>query len=87
MRDEPLSADDLADSQSFMTGSMPLRLETNEGVASTILDMERYDLGFDYLERYADLVNSVTASDVQEMARKYLDPRVYALAVAGPEEA
>jgi zinc protease len=87
MRDEPLPADELADSQSFMTGSMPLRLETNEGVASTMLDMERYDLGFDYLLRYADLVSGVTAHDVQEMAQKYLDPEVYALAIAGPEEA
>jgi zinc protease len=84
MRDEPLPADELADSQSFMTGSMPLRLETNEGVASTMLDMERYDLGFDYLLRYADLVNAVTAHDVQEMVRRCLDPEVYALAIAGP---
>jgi zinc protease len=64
---------------------MPLRLETNEGLASTLLDMERYDLGLDYLQRYAGLVNAVTVQDVQQMALKYLDPEAYALAVAGPE--
>ncbi len=85
LRDEPVPAEELADSQSFLTGSMPLRLETNEGVAQTLLDMERHDLGFDYLLRYADLVNAVTVQDLQDMARKYLDPDVYALAVAGPE--
>ncbi len=85
LRDEPVPADELADSQSFLTGSMPLRLETNEGIASTLLDIERYDLGFDYLLRYPGLVNAVTVQDVQEMARKYLHPDVYALAVAGPD--
>jgi zinc protease len=85
LRDEPLPPGELADSQSFLTGSMPLRLETNEGAASMILDMERYELGLDYLERYPGLVNAVTAQDVQEMAQKYLDPEVYALAIAGPD--
>jgi zinc protease len=85
LRDEPVPAGELADSQSFLTGSMPLRLETNEGIANTLLDIERYDLGFDYLLRYPDLVNTVTVPDVQEMALKYLDPDRYALAVAGPD--
>jgi zinc protease len=85
LRDEPVPAGELADSQAFLTGSMPLRLETNEGVAQTLLDMERHDLGLDYLLRYADLIHAVTVPDLQEMARKYLDPEVYALAVAGPE--
>ncbi len=84
LRDEPLPAAELADSQLFLTGSMPLRLETNEGLAGTLLDMERHGLGLDYLERYASLVHQVTAQDVQEMAWKYLDPDIYALAVAGP---
>jgi zinc protease len=86
LREEATPAEELADSQSFLTGSMPLRLETNEGVASALLDMERHGLGFDYLQRYAGLVNAVTVQDVQEMAQQYLDPEVYALAVAGPEE-
>jgi zinc protease len=85
LRDEPVPADELADSQSFLSGSMPLRLETNEGVAQTLLDIERHNLGFDYLLRYADLVNAVTVRDLQEMAQKYLDPEVYALAIAGPD--
>ena len=84
LRDVPLPPSDLADSQSYLTGSLPLRLETNEGVAGTLLDMERYDLGLDYLVRFPGLVNAVTPQDVQDMARKYMDPEVYALAVAGP---
>ena len=84
LRDEPLPPTDLADSQSYLTGSMPLRLETNEGIASTVLDMERYNLGFDYLLHFAGLVNAVTVDDIQDMARMYLNPDAYALAIAGP---
>jgi zinc protease len=85
LREEMVPEGELADSQSYLTGSMPLRLETNEGIGSTLLAIERYDLGYDYLQRFTDMVNEVTVRDVQEMARKYLDPKVYALAVAGPE--
>jgi predicted Zn-dependent peptidase len=47
--------------------------------------MERHDLGLDYLLRFPDLVRAVTVEDVQEVARAYLDPELYVLAVAGPE--
>lgn len=84
LRDEAVPGDELADSQAYLTGIMPLALETNEGVANQLLTMERYDLGLDYLLHYAGLVNAVTVEDVREMAHKYLDPETYVLAVAGP---
>jgi zinc protease len=84
LRDESVPADELADSQSFLTGSMPLRLETNEGIANAMLDMERNSLGFDYLVRYPELIQAVTVGDVQRVARKYLHDEAYALAIAGP---
>ena len=85
LREELVDDEELADCKSYLTGSLPLQLETNEGLASTILSIERFSLGYDYLQRYADLVEAVTAGDVQEMAQKYLHPEHYALAVAGPE--
>jgi zinc protease len=84
LRDEPVPVDELADSQAFLTGSMPLRLETNEGIARMLLDVARYDLGLDYLQRYTGLVKAVTVQDLGDMARRYLDPDLYALAIAGP---
>ena len=81
---EPLPADELTDNKRFMIGSMPILLETNAGVASSILDMELYQLGLDYLQRYPELISAITAEQVQAAARKYLNPDEYALAVAGP---
>lgn len=82
---EPVPPEELADSQAFLTGSLPLRLETNEGVAHAILEMELYDLGLDYLQRYSDLIRQVTPERVLAAARHWLNPDAYALAIAGPQ--
>jgi zinc protease len=83
---EHVSDEELADTQAYLTGVLPLQLETNEGVASTLLNMEWNGLGLDYLSRYNDLVYGVTTEDVQRVAQNYLRPDTYALSVAGPTE-
>ncbi|MCO6452465.1 MAG: insulinase family protein [Caldilineales bacterium] len=84
---EPISAEELADVQANLSGSQPLGLETNGGIADDLLDMAWYDLGLDYLQTYADRVNAITADDVLHVAQTYLDPDRYVLAIAGPQNA
>lgn len=84
---EPVAAEELADTQAYLTGIVPLQLETNDGVAATLLTIEWYGLGLDYLYRYADLVNGVGVADVQRVARTYLDPATAVTVVAGPPAA
>jgi zinc protease len=82
---EPISPDDLADTQSNLTGSLPLQLEKNEGVAASIFNMEHYDLGLDYLQHYADTINNLSVHQVQTAMAGYWSPDAFALALAGPE--
>ncbi len=84
LRQAPPEAEELADNKTYITGSLPLSLETNEGVAVRLLDIEMYDLGLDYLQRYHDMIHSVTGEDVQAAARKWLDPDNLAVGLAGP---
>jgi zinc protease len=84
IREEPVTLEELADSRAFLTGSLPLRIETNEGVARAILDMEQYGLGLDYLQRYSDLMGEITQERVQAAAQRWLDADAYVQAVAGP---
>ncbi|MGD0878775.1 MAG: pitrilysin family protein [Anaerolineales bacterium] len=79
-----ITAEELADSQSNFIGRLPLSLESNSGVASALLNIERYDLGLDYYRRYPDMVRSVTPEQVLAAVRKYLDPERLAIAIAGP---
>lgn len=81
--DERVGDEELADSQAYLTGVVPLTLETNEGVASTLLQMEWHNLGLDYLQRYNDIVYGVKAEDVQRVANQYLRADASVTVVAG----
>ena len=63
---------------------MPFQLTTNERVAGQLLTIERYGLGFDYLNQFRKAVAAVTPDDVQAVAKKYLDPERMILVIAGP---
>lgn len=84
LRDEAVPADELADVKAFLTGSLPLRLETNDGVAASLADIALHDLGLDYLQRYSQYVDALDAADVQAAAQRHLHPDTAAVAVAGP---
>jgi zinc protease len=81
---EPVTEEELLDSQSSTIGRLPLALESNSGVASALVNLERYDLGLDYYQCYADRVKAVSVEDVHETAQKYFDPDAIAIAIAGP---
>jgi zinc protease len=82
--DKGVSAEELQDSQDNFVGRLPLTMESNAGVANSLLNIERHELGLDYYRRYEEMVRSVTPDMVLEAARKYLDPDKMAIATAGP---
>jgi zinc protease len=79
-----VTKEELADSQANFIGRLPLSLESNGGVASALLNMERYNLGLDYYRRYPDLVKAVKSDEILKVARKYIDPDRLVIATAGP---
>jgi zinc protease len=79
-----VSPEELADSQSNFIGRLPLSLESNSGVASALLNIERYELGLDYFRHYPDMVRAITPEEVLAAVRKFLDPDRLAIAIAGP---
>ena len=81
---EPVSDEELSDSVANMTGTLPLRLETNDGVASILLNMEWYGLGLDYLQTYRQRIRAIAKEDVQRVAAEYLRADSYTLVTAGP---
>lgn len=81
---EPIPAEELADSQAYRSGTLPVSLETNDGLATVITDIELYQLGLDYLQKLPEKINAVTPESVQAAAKKYLSTEQIAIAVAGP---
>jgi zinc protease len=58
----------------FLIGSFPLRLDRQSQIVSFMLQVELYNLGLDYAERYPRLIGEVTKQDVKQVAQKYLHP-------------
>jgi zinc protease len=83
--EHPISEEELVDNQSSFIGRLPLSLESNYGVTSALLNLERYSLGLDYYHRFPDLVQSVTCEEILQVARRYLDPERLGIAIAGPD--
>lgn len=74
LRREPVSEAELDEAKRYLTGSYPLRLDSNAKIADFIAQTWFYGLGHDYAETYIRRVNAVSIADVQRMAREYLHP-------------
>ncbi len=85
LRAEPVGENELSDAQDYLTGSLPLGLESQDGVARLALDIELHDLGLDYLDRYPGIIRALTREEIQEAARRHLHPDRVVISVAGPE--
>jgi zinc protease len=74
MREQPVSEQELNDAKDYLIGSFPLRFDTNRKVASFLAQVEYYELGLDYPERYGDFIRKVSREDVARVAKQYLRP-------------
>lgn len=84
MLDLGVTDEELADNRSYFIGRMPLQLESNEGVAGTILSMDTYGLGLDYLARLPGIIGALTRDDLRDAISRYWNPDAAVVAVAGP---
>ena len=82
-REDGATPSEVKEAIDFLTGSYPLTLETNSGVASVILAEEDFNLGLDYVNKRADLYRAVTVADVNRVAKQYLHPENAVLVIAG----
>lgn len=82
---EPVTTEELQDSQANYIGRLPLSLESNAGVANALLNIERFQLGLDYYQRYPDLITAVTPDMILETAQRYWRLDRLAIVSSGPE--
>ena len=81
---EPVEHEELEDSKTHYIGRLPLSLESNAGVAGALANLERYELGLDYYQRYAEMISAVTREEILASAQAYLDPQKLGISIAGP---
>jgi zinc protease len=83
---EGISAQELADAKTYMTGSYPLRFDSNEAIANILVGMQMENLPIDYAVTRNDKVNAVTSDDIKRVAARLLAPDALHFVVVGQPE-
>ncbi len=86
MREELVSEAELSDAKNYLTGSFPLRFDTNRKVAGFLGQVEYFELGLDYPNQYGELIGKVTRADVQRVARQHLTPEKLLTVIVGSQQ-
>ena len=83
IREEPVSAKELDDAKSYLTGVFPIRLETQEGLIEQIVQIKMLGLPNDYLQTYRQQIQDVRVDEMQRVANEYIRPDEAAVVVVG----
>lgn len=83
----PVSEQELNNAKSYLIGSFPRKMDSMSKRAELLGYVEVYGLGLDYPWRYPELIQHLTAADIQKVAEKYLRPENYLLVVVGKKSA
>ncbi|MCP5087858.1 MAG: insulinase family protein [Rhodobacteraceae bacterium] len=78
-----ITAEELETAQQYLTGSYPLRFDSNSKIARTLVGMQLDKLPIDYVNTRNDKVNALTLEQVSRAARKLLDPEGLQFVVVG----
>jgi zinc protease len=78
-----IDAAELADAKTYLTGSFPLRLTSNDQIAGLLVSMQVDGLGIDYLEKRNGYIEAVTLEDVRRVAKRLYHPERLLVVVVG----
>ncbi|MGM0411867.1 MAG: M16 family metallopeptidase [Pseudomonadota bacterium] len=84
--DEGPTEEELEAAKANLVGSFPLRIDTNSDLLGYLAMIGFHDLPTDYLERFRERVESVTAEEIRDAFRRRVDPdRLVTVTVGGDE--
>ena len=86
LQTEGVTAEELENAKTYLTGAYPLRFDGNGTIANIIVGMQMRGLPIDYAATRNDKVNAVTLEDVNRVAREVLDPAALSFVVVGQPE-
>ncbi|MEM9433714.1 MAG: pitrilysin family protein [Pseudomonadota bacterium] len=81
-----ISAEELADAKTYLTGAYPLRFDGNGTIARILAGMQMDGLPISYIDTRNDKVNAVTQEDIMRVANRLLQPENLHFVVVGQPE-
>ncbi|MBI2941391.1 MAG: insulinase family protein [Chloroflexi bacterium] len=85
IREHLVDEEELADAKSYLTGALPLSVETSGGIARILQRIELFNLGLDYLDHYPAIIDSLTREQLWEAAHRWFSADEIVITTAGPE--
>lgn len=83
---EGITAEELEAAKTYTTGAFPLSLTSNARIANMLVTLQVLDLGIDYLDRRASLVNQVTLDDIKRVGARLLNVDTMSVVIVGDPE-
>lgn len=74
MREKGPTPKELSSAQRYLSGLYPVRVETNDALASTMAEVSLYDLGPEWIEKFRERVVGVTVEQARAAAQAHLPP-------------
>ena len=78
-----VSEEVLNNAKSYLTGSYPLRFDTNAKIASQLLGIQQEDLGIEYVNERNAKIKAVTAADIKRLGERLLKVDQLMITVVG----
>jgi len=87
MREQPVRPEELEYARTRVAGSMVMRMDTIGEQASYRLEGILNSYPIDYYDRYPERIAAVTAQQVEDVMKRYVDEGRMVIVVVGPAEA
>ncbi len=83
MEGDLVPEDELEDRKTYITGSLPMLIETPDGLATRVLEAMRYGYGKQFLDGYMGRIAAVSPEQVKDFAVRRIHPDRAAIVLAG----
>ena len=86
LRDEGVTAEELENAKTYLTGAYPLRFDGNGTIASIAVGMQVDGLPVEYIANRNEMIEEITLEEINRVAREWLDPDRLTFVVVGQPE-
>ena len=85
LAEEGPTEEEFEKAKTYLKGSFALGLDTSNRIASQLVQMQLDNLGIDYIERRAGLIDAVTLADAKRVAKRLLNGGLLITVAGRPE--
>lgn len=84
IKDTEVTAEELKNAKSYITGSLPLSLTSTSKIAAILVSLQKNKRSIDYLDNYKKNIEAVTIDDIKRVAKRLLQEDKITTLLVGP---